>query len=35
VRIHHLPAPGFDAAIAFGQLELHLVGQRDAVLFAV
>ena len=32
VRIHELAAPGFDAAVALGELELHLVGERDAVL---
>ena len=29
---HHLVAPGLDAAVALGELQLHLVGQRDAVL---
>ena len=32
MRIHELAAPGFDAAVALGELQLHLVGQRDAVL---
>ena len=32
MRIHHLAAPGLDAAVTLGQLELHLIGQRDAVL---
>ena len=32
VRIHHLAAPGLHAAVALGELQLHLVGQRDPVL---
>ena len=32
VRIHHRPAPGVQAAVPLGELQLHLVGQRDAVL---
>ena len=32
VRVHDRAAPGVDAAVALGELELHLVGQRDAVL---
>ena len=32
VRVHDLGAPLVHATEAFGQLELHLVGQRDAVL---
>ena len=32
VRRHHLVAPRLDAAVALGELQLHLVGQRDAVL---
>jgi hypothetical protein len=32
MRIHQLAAPGVDTAITLGQLQLHLVGQRDAVL---
>ena len=29
---HHLVAPRLDAAVTLGELELHLVGERDAVL---
>ena len=32
MRIHELAAPGVHAAVALGELQLHLVGQRDAVL---
>ena len=32
MRVHQLAAPGLNAAVALGQLELHLIGQRDAVL---
>ena len=32
VRVHDRGAPLVEAAVAFGELELHLVGQRDAVL---
>ena len=32
VGVHHRAAPRLDAAVALGQLELHLVGERDAVL---
>ena len=32
MRIHKLAAPGLHAAVALGELQLHFVGQRDAVL---
>ncbi len=32
MRRHHLVAPRLDAAVALGELKLHLVGQGDAVL---
>ena len=32
MRRHDLRAPGVHAAVALGELELHLVGERDAVL---
>ena len=32
VRVHHGPAPGVQPSVALGELQLHLVGERDAVL---
>ena len=32
VRVHHRAAPVVEAAVPLGELELHLVGEGDAVL---